>query len=91
MVMFAAQDGYNGRELWALPVAGCGVQDLLLDNETIDGSSLYTACSSITATDYVVVMGTGIATFRAGSEIVFGNGFEVATGGTFTAEIDATF
>ena len=51
-------------------------------------SGLFQACNSITASG-VQVVNPG-ATFRAGSLIVLGNGFSVATGADFTTIIDSS-
>jgi len=53
---------------------------------TATGTETFVACNTLTA-DTFVVESTGNAYFRAGSRITLENGFSVASGGVFTAEI----
>ena len=57
-----------------------------LSGVNVSGTETYVACDTLTA-DTFVVESTGNAHFRAGSRIILENGFSVASGGVFTAEI----
>jgi subtilisin family serine protease len=57
-----------------------------LSGVTVTGTETFEACDTLTA-DNFEVQGTGNARFRAGNKIVLENGFSVASGGVFTAEI----
>jgi len=57
-----------------------------LSGVTVTGTETFVACDTLTA-DTFVVESTGNAYFRAGSRITLENGFSVASGGVFTAEI----
>jgi subtilisin family serine protease len=57
-----------------------------LSGVTVTGTETFVACDTLTA-DTFVVESTGDAYFRAGSRITLENGFSVASGGVFTAEI----
>ena len=57
-----------------------------LSGVTVSTTEMYEACDTLTA-DTFIIESTGDVAFRAGSRIVLGNGFFVATGGEFTAEI----
>ena len=57
-----------------------------LSGVTVIEAETYTACDTLTA-DTFRVGGAGSARFRAGSRIVLENGFSVASGGRFRAEI----
>jgi hypothetical protein len=48
---------------------------------------VWESCASITASDDFNVLATGDVTFRAGAPVMLGNGFSVASGGTFAVEI----
>ncbi len=54
----------------------------------INGTLTETACGELRALAGYIVGGTGVVTFHGGSAVVLGNGFEVSTGGTFTARAD---
>ena len=66
---------------------GCLSDDAVLTSYTVTGTELFQAATSITAGPSFTVANGGDATFRAGSHIVLRNGFEVAVGGAFAAEI----
>ena len=57
-----------------------------LSGVTVTGTETFVACDTLTA-DTFVVESTGNAHFRAGSRITLENGFSIAAGGIFTAEI----
>jgi subtilisin family serine protease len=57
-----------------------------LSGVTVTGTETFVACDTLTA-DTFEVESTGNAHFRAGSGITLENGFSVASGGLFTAEI----
>jgi len=57
-----------------------------LSGVNVTGTETFVACDTLTA-DTFVVESTGNAHFRAGSRIILENGFSVAAGGIFTAEI----
>jgi subtilisin family serine protease len=57
-----------------------------LSGMSVTGTEVFAACDTLTA-DNFEVGSTGKATFRAGSTIVLENGFSVASGGAYTAEI----
>ncbi len=57
-----------------------------LSGVTVSGTETFVACDTLTA-DTFEVESTGDAHFRAGSRIILENGFSVASGGVFTAEI----
>jgi hypothetical protein len=57
-----------------------------LSGVSVTGTETYTACDTLTA-DTFSIESSGDARFRAGSRIVLENGFSVASGGGFTAEI----
>ena len=57
-----------------------------LSGVTVAGTETFEACDTLTA-DNFEVQGTGNARFRAGNTIILENGFSVASGGVFTAQI----
>jgi glucose/arabinose dehydrogenase len=66
----------------------CTAQDnRILAEESVSDTVTEEACLSLTAGPYHVLDG-GNVTLRAGQRIVLRNGFEVLSGGRFTAEID---
>ena len=73
-----------------LPVpTPCGESNhLVLEQQTVNTTEERVACFTISAGNDYVVGPTGNVVFRAGSSIVLGNGFAVASGGQFVAEID---
>jgi hypothetical protein len=73
-----------------LPLWGaCGYRrDLVLLARTATGVQEFTACRRITARGAFTVGAGAHVNFRAGDEIVLGDGFSVATNGSFTAAID---
>ena len=66
---------------------GCLADDAVLTSHTVTATELFQAATSITAGPSFTIANGGDATFRAGSHIVLRNGFEVAVGGAFAAEI----
>jgi microsomal dipeptidase-like Zn-dependent dipeptidase len=54
----------------------------------IGWSEAFESCGTITAPDFHVLAPDGDVTFRAGEEILLGNGFQVDSGGRFSAEIE---
>jgi len=69
-----------------VPCSGDGV-DVTLPAGTITGAENHRACNTLTAGSGVTVGGTGELTLRAGTRIVLGDGFHVASGGKLVAEI----
>ena len=74
-----------------LPVpTPCGEPNhLVLEQQTVNTAEERVACLTISAGNDYVVGPTGNVVFRAGNSITLGNGFAVAEGGQFVAEIDA--
>jgi hypothetical protein len=69
-------------------VVGCTLpdEDLVLTDDTINGPASFEACNSITAGPSFAVLGD--VTFRTRGQIILRDGFTVASGATFRAEID---
>jgi hypothetical protein len=67
----------------------CGLPDdnLVLMNETLSGTQVYQACTSIRTVNVTIEAGADI-TFRAGATIILDDGTEILEPGDFTAEID---
>jgi hypothetical protein len=83
----AGHTGNNGLEVTV--GSGCtSADDLVLENQTVTGVSVFEGCSSITAGNGFTVEGSGDATLTAGEVIGLGNGFSVASGASFTADIE---
>jgi len=61
--------------------------DLTLTGRSFGATAVFEACSSITANSGIEVTPSGELTLRAGERVVLGDGFSVASGGTFRAEI----
>ncbi len=57
-----------------------------LTGVTVSTAEMYEACDTLTA-DTFTIESTGDVSFRAGDRIELGNGFFVASGGKFAAEI----
>ncbi|HEX6200957.1 MAG TPA: DUF11 domain-containing protein, partial [Thermoanaerobaculia bacterium] len=57
-------------------------------SQTVTGPLVVEACHTITAGPALTVGGTGELTLRAGRNVVFADGFQVAPGGLLTVEID---
>jgi 6-phosphogluconolactonase (cycloisomerase 2 family) len=57
-----------------------------LSGVTVSSTEMYEACDTLTA-DTFTIESTGNVSFRAGNLIVLEDGFSVASGGEFTAEI----
>lgn len=57
-------------------------------SQTVTGTLVVEACHTITAGPALTVGGTGELTLRAGRSVVFTDGFQVASGGRLTVEID---
>ena len=69
--------------------SGCtALTDRILSNTTLSLTTLYEACNSITAGPSFTILSPGDVTFRAGTSIVLGNGFQVAAGAKIKVEID---
>jgi hypothetical protein len=66
---------------------GC-VEFLELSEQTVSGAQFFRACDTITAGDDYEITASGDVRFQAGSTIVLEDGFSVASGGSFVAEID---
>lgn len=62
--------------------------DVAVDGQTLSGTSVHEACAHLESSTTTVASGS--ATFRAGRRIALGDGFSVASGASFTAEIDST-
>ncbi len=65
-----------------------GDATLELAAETVLGEEVFEICRTLTAGAGFAVAAGGDVTFRAGSLIVLADGFSVASGGSFAAEID---
>lgn len=81
---FAAQDEI---------VLGSGfpaTSNLDVPQQTVTTTETFEACDTISATSGFQVTGTGDVTFHAGRRIVLGDGFSVASGGSFRAIVDST-
>lgn len=57
-----------------------------LSGVTVSGTETYDACDTLTA-DTFTIQSTGDVRFRAGNAIVLENGFSIAAGGEFVAEL----
>ncbi|MCH7667150.1 MAG: hypothetical protein IH936_14625 [Acidobacteria bacterium] len=69
-------------------VGPCGFPDtLVLTSQTLSGTQVHQACTSIEAEDILIQTGADI-TFRAGSSVKFLTPLEVETGADVTVEID---
>jgi hypothetical protein len=85
----AAHTGAYGLEV--TPSTSCTGMDIeILNGLTVTGTEFFQGCDSVIADSDFVVTGTGDATITAGRKIVFGSGFRVESGATFTAQIDAS-
>ncbi len=90
---YSVTDSRGGSDIATLTVdlsglAGQIADDLVLAAETVSTSKGFRGCSSITGGAGFEVVAPGNAAFVAGSLIVLEDGFSVAPGATFTAEID---
>lgn len=63
---------------------------LNVPQQSVSTTKTYEACDTVSATDGFEVTATGDVTFRAGNRIVLGDGFSVASGGSFRAVVDST-
>lgn len=70
------------------PDGGGCLDDVVLTNDTVTGTEIFQAATSIAAGPNFAVADGGDATFRAGSQVLLRDGFSVATGGRFAAEIN---
>jgi RHS repeat-associated protein len=70
-----------------VPGGGCG-QELLLNTGTDSGTTTHQSCGTVRAEGTYRVGSTGNVTLRAGSRVVLGDGFSVASGGRLTLETD---
>lgn len=64
--------------------------NLDLPQQTVSTTETFQACDTVSATSGFEVTATGDVTFHAGSLVVLGDGFSVASGGTFRAIVDPT-
>lgn len=64
--------------------------DLNVPQQTVSTTESFEACDTVSGTDGFEVIATGDVTFRAGRQIVLGDGFSVASGGSFRAVVDFT-
>jgi len=74
-------------------VLGAGfpaTSNLDVPQQTVSTSETFQACDTVSATAGFEVTATGDVTFHAGRRIVLGDGFSVASGGSFTAIVDST-
>jgi uncharacterized protein YkwD len=81
---FAAQDEI---------ILGSGfpaTSNLNVPQQTVSTTETFQACDTVSATSGFEVAATGDVTFQAGRRIVLGDGFSVASGGTFRAVVDST-
>jgi hypothetical protein len=76
----------------AYELVGCLAPDgdvVLLELDTLTEVLVVEVCSTITAENNYVVMGPGgDLTLRAGSHVIFGDGFSIIDDGVMTVEID---
>ncbi|HSL81718.1 MAG TPA: hypothetical protein VLF66_03025 [Thermoanaerobaculia bacterium] len=70
-----------------IPGEGCG-EELLLASGTDNTTKTYQSCGTVRAQGSYGVGPSGQVTLRAGSRVVLGDGFSVASGGRLTAETD---
>jgi hypothetical protein len=81
---FAAQDEI---------ILGSGfpaTSNLDVPQQTVSTTEAFEACDTVSATSGFEVTATGDVTFRAGRRVVLGDGFSVASGGSFRAVVDST-
>lgn len=78
----------ESRDSIVVDAACAASQELDLGAPGVDTCQVYEACDTITAGDGFQVEATGDVTFRAGRRIVLGDGFSVASGGSFRAVVD---
>ena len=66
----------------------CGAPcDLVLENQTIAGTTLFEACNGIIAGEAFRVASPGQVTLRSGQRVTMGGGFSVEVGGSLDVEI----
>ena len=82
-------DDYADADIDSIP-DGCDScpAGLILTAREVISTVVYESCTSITAGDGFHILDPGIVTFRAGDQVVLGNGFSVRTGATFEVNID---
>lgn len=64
--------------------------NLNVPQQTVSTTETFQACDTVSATSGFEVTASGDVTFHAGRRIVLGDGFSVASGGTFRAIVDST-
>jgi len=65
--------------------------NIALENETVSDAQVLEACDTISAGPATVVSGTGELTLRAGTMVVFGDGFSVLSDGRLTVVTGPVF
>ena len=64
------------------------VNDLIIENQTLNTTETFTACGTIAAGPAVNITPTGDVTFQAGVRVILRSGFSVEDGGRLSIVID---
>lgn len=83
-----ADDEAAVRRLYDTGADCTGPATLELSDQTVSGVELFEICHTLQAGAGFEVAGSGDVTFRAGDLIILSDGFSVASGAAFRAEID---